>query len=682
MKKAIKFKGKCSLFVTVIMTLAQTAVAETIEVGTAEELVSELTRLGSGDHTIKLRVGDYRLTGDPMLSDSTGESSLFVANGVRLVGLGATPDKVKLIGTGGRRVMKMAGKTAMVENLTITNGCATTTSNDTNRGGGIYGNGTVTNCIICGCSAKIGGGAQAGTYLWNTLLTGNTATSSGGGFHNGYAYGCRVEGNVSKGDGGGAYTAKELVDCVFVGNTAENANGGGAYEVTYATNCIFVGNSAKRGAGVGAGNSASAGASHLWDCVITNNKAKATGYGGGAYRATLHGCLVAGNTSAGQGGGTCHCSLYDCVVSNNTATAGSGGGISFVEMSQVDLVYMASNCLIYANTCANSGDHAYGGGVFGMAGEVIDSKIVGNCAWSSSGKIGTGGGAGQTILRSCTVHDNYSDSYGGGIRGGRAVGCRFYNNAIAAGSNGANAYNSRLERCDIADECISYGSAFGCVFHDVGTETCALTNNPHKFGFEHKPAVVWDHYPNATNCLFTGNRASSQMFSGVDNASEGATLVNCTVAGNVCDYTFGYFRSENWQLKIVNCVFAENYRSYGTRADLWLHPTSVTNIGLRLSHVMFGPSNISDTSKYSDDPSTIWAIDSGTSFRFEKERNPEHPYALRTSSPLRGKGEVQSWMADATDIRGPGFSRVRNGLVDLGCYQCWLDPAGHLLIFR
>ena len=38
---------------------------------------------------------------------------------------------------------------------------------------------------------------------------------------------------------------------------------------------------------------------------------------------------------------------------------------------------------------------------------------------------------------------------------------------------------------------------------------------------------------------------------------------------------------------------------------------------------------------------------------------------------------VQDWMADALDIRqDAAFPRLRDGLVDIGCYQCWLDPIG------
>ncbi len=52
-------------------------------------------------------------------------------------------------------------------------------------------------------------------------------------------------------------------------------------------------------------------------------------------------------------------------------------------------------------------------------------------------------------------------------------------------------------------------------------------------------------------------------------------------------------------------------------------------------------------------------------------------YALKHSSPARGKGLVMDWMTDATDIRqDEAYPRLRDGKVDIGCYQCWLDAIG------
>ena len=57
-------------------------------------------------------------------------------------------------------------------------------------------------------------------------------------------------------------------------------------------------------------------------------------------------------------------------------------------------------------------------------------------------------------------------------------------------------------------------------------------------------------------------------------------------------------------------------------------------------------------------------------------------YALGSRSPARAKGLVQDWMANATDIRGDGYPRLRDGIVDIGCYQFWLPIPGFTLIFR
>ena len=58
-------------------------------------------------------------------------------------------------------------------------------------------------------------------------------------------------------------------------------------------------------------------------------------------------------------------------------------------------------------------------------------------------------------------------------------------------------------------------------------------------------------------------------------------------------------------------------------------------------------------------------------------------YALKRSSPAREKGLVQDWMADALDVRNDeNYPRLRDGKVDIGCYECWLDPAGTQMIIR
>ena len=63
-------------------------------------------------------------------------------------------------------------------------------------------------------------------------------------------------------------------------------------------------------------------------------------------------------------------------------------------------------------------------------------------------------------------------------------------------------------------------------------------------------------------------------------------------------------------------------------------------------------------------------------------KDSAHPYSLRTSSPARNVGVAEDWMATANDIRGAGYPRLRDGKVDLGCYQCWLNPVGMTIGFK
>jgi hypothetical protein len=58
----------------------------------------------------------------------------------------------------------------------------------------------------------------------------------------------------------------------------------------------------------------------------------------------------------------------------------------------------------------------------------------------------------------------------------------------------------------------------------------------------------------------------------------------------------------------------------------------------------------------------------------------EHPLTPKLSSPLVGAGMVMPWMSDAADFAGN--PRLRDGKVDIGAYQCWLDPDGFIFKIR
>jgi hypothetical protein len=58
----------------------------------------------------------------------------------------------------------------------------------------------------------------------------------------------------------------------------------------------------------------------------------------------------------------------------------------------------------------------------------------------------------------------------------------------------------------------------------------------------------------------------------------------------------------------------------------------------------------------------------------------DHPLTPKLISPLVGAGLVCDWMAGAVDLAGN--PRLRDGKVDIGAYQCWLDLAGLFLRIR
>ena len=56
-------------------------------------------------------------------------------------------------------------------------------------------------------------------------------------------------------------------------------------------------------------------------------------------------------------------------------------------------------------------------------------------------------------------------------------------------------------------------------------------------------------------------------------------------------------------------------------------------------------------------------------------------FAPTAKSPLRGKGLLLDWTDADTDLAGNG--RVRDGKVDVGCYQGWWDVVpGAMLLLR
>jgi hypothetical protein len=226
------------------------------------------------------------------------------------------------------------------------------------NGGGIYAEGSVSNCTFVG---NFAGGNGGGCYAQSSLVSD-----------------CTFEGNTTPGMGGGAYSI--LTNCYLIGNKADY--GGGAYGLAY--NCNFNSNLAtNNGGGLYAyyyqGSTLSG---VLANCTFTNNSAL---NGGGVYESpnsylAFSNCLFLANTATNDGGGIAgadYAELAYCVLRNNSAGLDGGG------VYEPDYIL---NCQLNGNSAA------YGGGVFDStttipSATILDSTIAGNRATENGGGI-------------------------------------------------------------------------------------------------------------------------------------------------------------------------------------------------------------------------------------------------------------------------------------------------------
>ena len=329
--------------------------------------------------------------------------------------------------------------------------------------------------------------------------------------------------------------------------------------------------------------------------------------------------------------------------------------------------------------------------MFVEAGTVTHCEIRGNATITyGTEKNGICGGVASVsrcgVISNSTIDDNYSTSAGGGAYRMKLVNCVVSNN-VTESAVGLNAYECDFHGGEVVGTPVAYGSAYGTMFHGFGPDV-ELVGNP--FHSETRAiSAIYQYYPYCTNCLFFGNSLSSgSIFSGQNTPVSSASLVNCTIVSNTCDYMFSAFPNEEYPMKVENCIFFGN-RKNGSTATRDLFTYYCTTNSLRFAHCAYGVSALAngptpdyfDAGNYHLGENGIPATPG-----FAGAKDPAHPYALRTSSGLLGLARVADWMADAYDIRGEAddgkYRRLRDGKADLGCYQCWYDFIGTKLFIR
>ena len=501
---------------------------------------------------------------------------------------------------------------------------------------------------------------SSGAKLSNLTVSNGCATAEGGGI--------KVWDTASRGEhlvvtccrsdagGGGAYGGI-WTDCIFAGNSS-GANGGGLLNGEI-HGCTVSNNTATS---YGAGFSGT----KAYDSAIVCNT-NLNSFGGGSFRGTASNCLYFANCALG-GGGAYETTFQRSQIISNVATKSAGGLCGRT----------ARGCRIAFNLVkgGSASDDLRGGGI--ADANVYDSLIEGNAIGSGAGKNRLGGGGAATAFSNCVIRNNFvyqgtsGVNSGAGLNGGSAIDCVVSNNAGSATVRLA----SLLLGCTVVGPVDSVDSMVNSRLVDY-KESTFLNPGDNVFGQGSLNYASLISGPMAcTNCLIAGNKVkSSCRFLYAPGAGKQQVFSNCTIVDNYTDNMFVNFSSGNGSAVFHNCIFSPNYLTYdGRRRDV--NFSGVSTDGISLRNCLIG-TNRSGGKPAGGETGTVTADDAG----FDADCVSD-PYSLKRRSPARGTGEVEGWMATATDIRGGGYGRLRDGNVDIGAYQCWIYPNGLLMVVR
>ena len=629
--------------------------------------------------TIYLSKGMYDLSSlsddrKPM-SNGAGYGDALIGvyrSNARLVGATGKPEDVVLFATNSDyRIINLYATGAQLHGVTVKGGYANTNNVSKSSGSYIAGymagggvmlisdNTVVSNCHFTanrgrGAAGAISGNNKYQGTVYDSVFYGNNDDVT----HEASVvaryttmYRCVVTNNIYSGESGYAYVLRNcrMYDSLIAYNRSSNCAGlaGGL-----AVHCRFLHNVQPSNA-------------NNWN----------PGGGAGARSSTLTNCYFYGNVAYRLGGAIRDCRAVNCVIvsnktiratyasPNNTDSYGGGACARDSEICRLE------NCLVVSNLCV------YGGGCSGCI------VIGGTNAYN---KAREGGGARTSSMTGVLIAHNAAQDYangttggdGGGIAYGAATNCVFRDNACSA-----TYATTILKNCDIADNCVHAKKIEDCVFHELDNtrKRRAVGNVFYSDGMMTSNIFMIAGVDVMRNCLVTncswshisGNFYNSAVFEKGRYAIT-SRVENCTFADNNYYWLTRNYNAVTQQISFVNSVFTGN------------RDTSTKDIGgtdskyAVFSNCVYGAMGSRSVKAEGFEDFGCTSITARAAYKFTgKEPNP---YSLRRSSPLRGWGMVFDWMEDGTDYLGN--PRLRDGAVDIGCYQCWLDPVGAVFSIR
>ena len=606
-----------------------------VEMTPVQQLVYAVTN-APADGVVLIEPGTYTFTGAEYGNIEGTVTNLLYSSksGVTVIGntgtsrkdwtLGSEPVIIDINGMG--RLFRFASSGCSVRNIAITSSAAPGCVNYVAYGGSRSDYAVITNCTIRGIS-----GTTQTSILWVALqdclytgVEGECRLDKG-------AVNCDFVDNASQ------FTYASAYGCTFRGNTAYNTlvTAGGDYKLV---GCKFISNTNNQQTIYSAD-----GDLIVEDCEFNDNAApvccRSFNTSGKQNDVVISGCKFVGNKSILVSAG------------NDTGTNPLNGMIT------------VTNCLFSGNTASiNLPSH-----------------------YSSSGRhpkvliLGSFGNADKCVVRdSEIVGTRTADSLFGqcALYGVSAVRCTFSYDADALpGFNPAwNTYNeaaeaSVLEECDISSGELRDCIVDRCTIHDV-------TN---------KAYAVFKDYVRVTNTLVRCCKNSGGFYSAPNKLD--AEFVNCTIVSNdVVTFDFQWATASTNCCRFVNSLFNGNcYTTIAT--DIFMRNNDKAlhywNNYVDFSNTYYG--TFTANGRLSQ---TVFDAKKGENLLAEcvdpKFVNPtfgsDADWSLSLKSPLIGKGDPLDFSASDLDLAGK--ARLKDGKIDIGCYQCWLNPPGMVIFVR
>ena len=573
----------------------------------------------------------------------------------------------------------------------------TVSDNSASYGGGVYntddGKCVLTDCAVAGNSAdRDGGGARNvvnGTLiLTNCVVSGNDAGVNGGGLYtNGTLTltNCSVAGNTSGERGGGIFSdgpRTALSSCIIEYNQA--FDGGGVYTgggFLTSTNSVFFGNTAYGGGGI-----FNVGEFESINCTISGNSASIGGgvYNYGGFAITLINSIVSFN-DAKTGN-----DLYQEgeVYGNNNIIGGDPGFTvapvfesgDLVNAGDVDLTLTSESAVI------NAGDNSAVTSQYDLAGNLrIDAGIVDIGAYEYQ--------SGNLVVT--TAEDVISDSDGLlSLREAIQFATEGYlitfdssltdQTIVLSGSGLSVRTGITIDASSIGGMTIDAdfrsrvfyvsGGSSSAPVELIGLTITGGYTNGYGGGVYNSGSLL------LTNCTITGNTASDDG-GGIYNDKGTLTLTNCAITGNDAYDDGGGIYSYYGTQTLTNCTVVGNDSGYwgggicssGSSSETYLYNTIVAqNTASRdgndiYSGTLYAYNTLSSFTNWTDssfcpdyDPSLPLFVDAAGG-----------DYRLLPGSQAVDTGSNGYIAGYDTDLAGN--PRIRNGVVDLGAYECQWD---------